>query len=123
MSKIKRTPKDNIELQDEVRKKIAGNLKICREEKGLSQKETVDCIGYTEKYYKEKVEKTGKGLDNITRIKQIAKSLNVPEHRLLNGVFDIEKWPAISKDDVVAYMKEQPREVLKEILCLIIGSL
>ena len=68
-------------------------------------------------------EKIGSGLDCISRIKEISKGWDVPEYRLLKGVIDIEKWPDISMEDIISYIKEQPREVLKEILHHVIESL
>ena len=73
-------------------------------------------IATSKKYYEEEVEKIGSGLDCISRIKEISKGWDVPEYRLLKGVIDIEKWPDISMEDIISYIKEQPREVLKEIL-------
>ncbi len=102
---------------------LAKNVKECREGKGLNVEEAAKRIATSKKYYEEEVEKIGSGLDCISRIKEISKGWDVPEYRLLKGVIDIEKWPDISMEDIISYIKEQPREVLKEILHHVIESL
>lgn len=102
---------------------VAKNIIECREKKGLSAKEVSKRIHLAEKYYKEEVEKTGKGLDSISRIIEIAEILDVSPYELLKNVIEIEKQPGICEDDVISYIREQPRENLKKLLNLIVGSL